>query len=288
MKSATAWQAGYTIVETMIFLIISSVLLLSVIGMFSGRTQRTQFTQSVQGLATRITTTSNEVSTGTYPEIPSFDCTNNGGVPHLSTSAATVNQGSRDGCIFIGKIMNFTVNPNCTDIATDSCDNTDIYTVVGVRELDTISHTVVTTLSGAKPKMVTNPVNLTSNFRLANGTRVTGAYLRDSSGTLTLISAVGFFQGFGGSYSSDGNLSSGSQSLGVWYLKPSISPIAPRSDSDISTMLDTNRVYSLGSAEGIVVCLQSGNRDQRSSIGIGDANGALTTNVTAGDSRCAS
>lgn len=56
----------------MIFLVVTAALMLSVLGLFNGRLQRTQFSQAVQALDNRIKSVANETSTGTYPSSPAF------------------------------------------------------------------------------------------------------------------------------------------------------------------------------------------------------------------------
>ncbi len=292
MRPAPVRNAGYTIIETMIFLVISSVLLLSAVGLFSGRIQRTQFNQSVQALATKITTAANEVTTGTYPTSPAFNCSISGGAPSISPiiSSGVDPQGTRENCIFVGKVMNFSVaGGNCTaPLDQSNCEDVEVYTVVGRRQSDPSRNISVTSLlgaNGAKPRVVSSP-NITNRFNLGYGTHVTGVFLVEDDDSLTPISGLGLFQTFGGSYTAEGNLTSGSQNVSFWAVKKS-APVAP---TDITQMADAVKdetpLVGPNPNKGILICLRDSGNDRNAAIAIFAANGATRSTVTLEDGRC--
>lgn len=113
-------QSGYTIIEVMIFLLVSAALLGSVITLISGRTERTRFTQSVENMERRLQDLLNDVSTGYYPTTGNFAC-EAGSAGIVFTPNRQVEQGSNRDCIFLGKALSF------------SSSSYDAYTMVGLR-----------------------------------------------------------------------------------------------------------------------------------------------------------
>ncbi len=300
MKPAPTRQAGYTIIEVMIFLVVSGVLLLSAFSLFSGRIQKNQFTQSVQTLDTHIKTIANEVTTGTYPSGQSFDCTVSGsGPPTISNPGNADDQGTRTDCIFLGKIINFTVpNTNCTvPAATTFCTKIEVYTVVG-RRLDPGGN-VVNSMTAASPVVVNTPVNLTESFDLSYGTHATGLFQNNANLNLgfPLRSAVGFFQSFNGNYGSGGNLNSGAQNVSTWLVRTPSAPAAPiqvGGNNGIRGLVATgaatpaNGLFAKPTPpdDNVYVCLRSSDNSQKASITLRGSSNGLTTAVAIGDPKC--
>ncbi|MDQ5972469.1 MAG: hypothetical protein QG553_628 [Patescibacteria group bacterium] len=292
MRPAPVRNAGYTIIETMIFLVISAVLLLSAIGLFSGRIQRTQFNQSVQALATKISTVANEVTTGTYPTTPAFDCSVSAGVPQVTplANSSTDLQGTREDCIFVGKVMNFSVTgSNCTaPINQSDCENIEVYSVLGRRESNQTKNLSVTSLTGsegARPRIVSTP-NITTSFNLGYGTHVTGVFLIEDNNSLTPISGLGLFQTFGGSYDATDNLTSGSQNVNFWAIKKS-DPVNPTNIQQMAEAVeDETPLIGPNPNKGVLLCLRDSGDNRRASITIFTANGATRSVVAVEDTRC--
>lgn len=287
MKSASVRQDGYTIIEVIIFLTISSVLLLSVLQLFNGRIQGTQFSQSVQALDSKIRTTANEASTGTFGGSQPFSCTVSATGDITTNPLQPGEQGTRTNCIFAGKLVNFgPAGGGCNSpVATSQCQSTDIYTVVG-RRVGSSDGKVSTGLigaTGAKPRIVQTP-NLTETYGLGYGTHVTGVY-KNTTPRGQQYSAVGFFQSYNSNYDAAGNLSSGSQGVEVWTATSNNPLISPISLAEAATMVKDENLAPLPS-EGVIVCVMSGNNNRRASITLSNAGGVLGTTVKIGDERC--
>jgi Tfp pilus assembly protein FimT len=291
MKSATVWQAGYTIVEVMIFLTISGALLIGAFGLFNGRIQRTQFTQGVQQIATRIQNTANEVSTGTFPDNPSFVCSVTGNsAPAISVGTAP--QGTQSQCIFVGKVINLTVGGNgtgCTDpVATSNCQKADVYTAVGRRTTDgTTQVTTLTGTTGAFPRLVVGNPNITQSFEYGNSIRVTGVYQETTP--LQPISGIGLFQSFGGTYNA-GNLKSGAQNVQLWLVRSTTPPVSPVSAANegLIVSLDVPATPTLVGPNpnpGILICV-AGGTNQKAAIRLDPSASGLTPNITMDDPKC--
>ncbi len=122
---------GYTIVEVMIFLVVSGALMGSAMTMISGQEEKTRFSQSVRTFEQDIQDIFNDVSTGYYsassPENVNFKCTP-GASGSVSVTAGSSEQGSNQGCVFLGKIVQL----------TNGSDQYSVYTLINSRTAETI------------------------------------------------------------------------------------------------------------------------------------------------------
>jgi type II secretory pathway pseudopilin PulG len=115
---------GFTIVETMIVLAITGGLFIVIAASLAGRESAAEFTHAIQSVQSQIQQTINQVSAGFYPSTSNFTCAANGG--GLLFQNGVSNQGSNQDCIFLGKVMQFSLqNVNSAQFQT--------YTVAGLR-----------------------------------------------------------------------------------------------------------------------------------------------------------
>lgn len=102
--------AGYTILETMIFLVVSAALFVSAMSLVNGRQGRTEFSTGVREFESLLQDISNDISDGYF--------TNSATGGHLICQNVTAsdlylglsvddNQGANAGCIVIGKAIQF-------------------------------------------------------------------------------------------------------------------------------------------------------------------------------------
>lgn len=287
MTKASATQAGFTIVETLIFLTVTGVLLMSALLMFNGRIGRTRFSQAVQSFDTQLKTTINEVSSGNYPATPAFTCTvNASGVPQVAVAGAPT-QGANQACIFVGKVVQAGVQgeDGCTDTNLGSCISSNTYMVVGRRTLPNGQVVSSYGSAGAQQRLANGlgigTVDLTNYGSLAGGMYVSKIVNLDTNAT---IGAVGIFQSLG-SYSTDpmAKLNSGSQSFQLWPIGNTY-PMTKQQVTD-AVANSSFAAANANPANGILFCLTDG--AGKATISLGSANGSLTTTQKIGeDSRC--
>jgi hypothetical protein len=93
---------GYTIIETMMFLVVSGALLASTMGVIQGKQERTLFTQSIDSYELQLKDIMNDVSTGYYPSDETFTCTTT-----ASTVIFTIGSKERgtQSCLYLGKLV---------------------------------------------------------------------------------------------------------------------------------------------------------------------------------------
>jgi type II secretory pathway pseudopilin PulG len=101
-------RGGFTIVETIITLAVSSVLFVTVMLMFSGRQGKIQFSQGLRDIEAYIMDVANDVQDGYFPKLTSLTCdATNPGAPAIVAQANAKDQGTNNGCIFAGKVLYF-------------------------------------------------------------------------------------------------------------------------------------------------------------------------------------
>ncbi|CAN5698454.1 hypothetical protein BH23PAT2_BH23PAT2_03190 [soil metagenome] len=92
---------GYTIIEVMIFIVVSAFILVSAIAMFGGRQNQIQYEQGVRNFSLKIAEVTNSVSNGHFPDT-GYSCTKSPGGDLTFTFSPGAEQGTHDGCVFAG------------------------------------------------------------------------------------------------------------------------------------------------------------------------------------------
>lgn len=254
MKSGSK-ALGFTIVETLIFLAVSSVLLVSALALVNGAQHRTEFTQAINDLDQQINNVFNDVANGYYPNSSNFTCTKTGANVQIATSAGPVPQGTNTDCVFLGKVTHFT-----------SGDNFLVFSVAGLRQFSGPPVREVRTLVEADPTAIsftdTVPTipDVTNVQPYKNGIRV--FRVKDPATNLRYAS-IGIFTtlaDYNGSV-----IRSGGTSLQIVPINTSVlSDNQGRAARIINTQAGTSSV-----ADGVVVCIDSGSTNQHAVLTIG-------------------
>lgn len=284
---------GYTILEVMIFLVVTAALFVSAITLFNGQQERTRFTQSVRELDSAITGVYNEVASGFYPKSSDFSCATASGRPVLSKVGAgnSATQGASTNCVFLGKVLQFAPTGS---LRTDSCSNSDnnfcyaSYTVAGRRQVGTRN---VTNLTETVPTLAVPTVagdTTTPDFSdyrtLSPNNRIAKIVARRSgAASAEVIGGFGFIGTFANSFNALGEQQAGgAQSVTV----------VPIYDTTLDQSIATfgTAVSALKEADRnpdfVIICIQqgAGSNERRAAITIGGATSAasrkFTTDVT--------
>lgn len=120
-------SGGFTIVEVMAVLIVSSILVITGLGIMSGQRQRTEFTTELNELSANINEIVNNVATGYFDKrLNAFTCrpapspTIEGSIdieysiklnPDGSTTSVYKNTGTNLDCTYVGKILHVKTQP---------------------------------------------------------------------------------------------------------------------------------------------------------------------------------
>jgi type II secretory pathway pseudopilin PulG len=258
---------GFTILETLLVLAITGGLFLAVAVTLSGRQNRTQFEQSIQEIKSQIEQTINDVATGFYPNT-NFRCTAGGSGPSLSSG--TANQGENEGCIFLGKVMQF-------DIAGTDPEQYSVFTVAGLQRNS--SGDEVGTYAESFPTVVAPSTSspgrpdASQPAKLLYGLTTHEVYY----GTVkTNIGAVAFLNSLA-SYSS-GSIVSGSQQVNVVPINGTGLNVTPAAAAEtINSQLATSPINV---SNGIKLCFASGGTQQSGLITIGSNNRQLSVTLS--------
>lgn len=247
MKSPQG-AGGYTIIEVMIFLVISTAMLGSVMGALTLQNRKHQFTESVQTFNLKLQDLLNDVDTGYFPSNSDFSCTVNAatGVPTFNNVSGAVHGTNKD-CVFAGKsISRDATNPS----------NYNVQTLVGrrsvveggvAREVKDVSEANITVLTGgtaigSDSGVLSSDVQITKILsRIRGVVPFSGDYT-----TFGMLTGFGQSQGAGSTNLKSGNIKS---SLGVL----------------------TNTGWNTAQASGgVLICLsEPGGNGRKAAIGIG-------------------
>lgn len=257
---------GFTIMETLVVLAVTGGLFLAISVTLSGRQQRTQFEQGINDIRAQLQQVINDVGTGFYPSLSNFQCTAGATGPVLAAGAT--NQGENNGCIFMGKALQFGVT------GTDP-EQYLMYSVAGLQRTTTGDE--VTTYAQAMPKVVSptasTPVtpDITEKKNLQFG--LTTLWIRNGAAP---IGAFGFMNKLA-TYSS-GSILSGAQQVEV---------VAITGTTLNSTQLDGAQAINaniaaspINPASGVQICFVSGGSDQSGLITIGSNGRQLSVTLS--------
>ena len=276
---------GYTIVEVLIFLAISSLMFLMAAAFISGKQSAVEFKQSSNDINTQIRSLVNDVSNGQYPPSAHFSCSAPplGGAP--SITAGATDQGSNGGCIFMGKVVQFNVAGNPAAY--------NVYTIAGRQTGPTGSS--VTTFAEAQPIAVDlGTINLTDKKILQSGLVVTNVLQCKGDCMGSNRKAIGSF-GFFGSLGNYGLSQSSTPESGAQTVVTASIPNSSFGDSEITAVtniklqaqyiISTNNILTnniMGDGNYVLVCFKNGSKT--ASVSIGGQNGQqLTTTLETGN-----
>jgi len=258
---------GYTIIEVLIVLAVTSALLVSAMILISGRQAKTEFSQAANDIQAQVSDVINNVSTGYYASRGNFSCTNNSGVPNPSIGSDEL--GTKKDCILLGRAIQFSVSGKPDDYR--------IYDVVGVRT--DASGNQVDTLAKAGPIVLTGAVNTTEAKQLLYGLQVVKMQYSKNGAKLP-IGSVAFLSSLG-SYGCQNGLCSGSQTAGLWPIQnTSLGQDTATASSAINSAGAANFVDLAGAPDGsVTVCFQSGGTNQYAVLTMGSSNRLLSTKI---------
>lgn len=112
-------QTGFTIIEVLIVLTVSSILLVSAIILLNGRQAKTAFLTGKNDLKQQFQQVINESAKGFYPNNDAYKCDGSGAQVQIVANGMGAQHkqlGTNDGCIFLGEIMQFNTSGNTFDL----------------------------------------------------------------------------------------------------------------------------------------------------------------------------
>lgn len=265
-------QAGFSILEVLIFIAVSSLMFISAIAVIGGRQRQVQFAQGTREFDAKLRDIINDVTTGYYPSNETVSC-EVGVDGEVNIQSGTDQKiGENSVCIYVGKVIQFQPDGDESMIR--------IYSMAGRRFSDSES-SIVTTIDQANPKAVALPGVVTftktsQDHLLLYGLKVTRVFRPISSSVFTDYGAVAIMSNFGGSSVSE------AQSVEIGGIVGS--EMGSNEDSALSTINQLTDLSSQSGSvgymeknteEGVVICLESSD-GRKSSLSFGVKNSAAT------------
>lgn len=267
MNRGSIRSGGYTIVETLIFLAVSGMMVISAVLLVSGQQGKTEFAQTVQDFSSQLQDISNDVSTG-YSAFP-FDSDRcrivGAGGRHIVHADPT---GGDDTCIFIGRVLQFVP------------DGYRTISVVGQRTDS--SGKEVTNLATAGPLALapgSGPSGSVGNYSQSRniGPSATIQRVTYNDAASHDIAAFGFFSTF--QQYSGAVLASGSLGVDVVALNGlTLSPAATLAQA-VDVINGYPADYVANPKNGFVVCLRSNASNQIAYVSVGGTDAAKGLNT---------
>lgn len=183
-------KGGYTIIELMIVLVVSTALFTTAVVGYSRQNNRTHFSQAVKDLEIKLQDTLNDVGTGYYANAGNFACKRQGSPAVPKVTPAAQAQGTNQDCIFAGRAI---------DLRSVSGDHSyEIYTIVGLRNQSGDNTKLATDLSdSANRAIVNNAISGAIEGQSLDGS-IDIANILDGDGSAnTPINAFAVISGFG-------------------------------------------------------------------------------------------
>ncbi|HSX43985.1 MAG TPA: hypothetical protein VLE69_01635 [Candidatus Saccharimonadales bacterium] len=261
---------GYTVVEVLIFLAVTSALFASAIVLISGQQGKAEFEQGVRDFESQMIDLANNVSSGYYIKTGDFSCRDDGiGVPDVRSNSPK-EQGTNQGCTFVGTVIQLA--------PAGKADHFVVYTSVGLQRNS--NGTEVSSLSEAEPVLI-YPTGLYPNipqrsfdYTLASGITITKLFYSNGAGNVN-IGGFGFFSTFGSS--PNGALLSGTIST---QLIPIAGTGLNNDQQTFASAADTVANLAPANPKRLSMCLKSAGSRQSAILVYGANNGTLTSKLT--------
>ena len=254
---------GYTIVETLIYLAVTSALFLAVSIMISGQRSRAEFTQTVRDVESVVRDIVNDTSTGYYPTDNDFQCFDNLGLIQVN-SGSPQEQGTNSECIFLGRVLHFPIDSDPQKLT--------VYTVVGRRVADGTTNNV-SAYTEADPTADIDLPNSEFDFSKAI------SFLSIKYGSGTNIGAFGIYSSLSPSLGSN---KSGSLTAN---LLPITSTSNNSNQNQVFNRINAADISVLNPDEGIIICMQGGD-NRYATITVGASNRQLAVETLITDTDC--
>ena len=253
-RDVSRTSRGYTIIEAMLFLIITATLLVSALAIFQGRHERTGFTQAIRETEARIVTMINEVGSGQFPSDGSYTCTEEGGDLHINSANGTAAQGTQDSCVYLGKILQI----------DNGGRNYRVYTLVGSREAERLGDGPTEVIADDDE----DGPDITQEHTLPGGIEFKNINYGDDNQT---SQAVGFITSFV-SQGGDDDVVSGSQSVEMLRIN---------ADADKEDLIERARTISDDNRNPAqaLICIQESGGGRQAAILLGGSGRQLTTDT---------
>ncbi len=260
-------QHGFTIVETMVVLVVTGALFVVIAATLTGRQNAAEFTHAIQSVQSQLQQIINQIAEGYYPNSGDFSCVQSGG-SSISIGPGSNTLGTNQDCVFLGKVIQFGVQGS-------DPEEYRAYTIAGLRDA---TSGATSPFQNAAPTIVGVSGDYTSYSdakQLEYG--LTTLWVKSSGNS---IGAVGFLMEPGSlDSSSTSGYGSGAQQVDLVPIRPTnigqnVSQAVAGIESSTGgglrdPILSTSA--PINPSNGVQVCFVSGGTNQSGLITIGSA-----------------
>lgn len=262
-------QRGFTIVETLIVLAVTGLMFLLAVVAINGKQNQAEFNQGINDIRSQIQQEIDQVAAGDYPNTGNFTC--DGTLGTLKIQPGANKQGSNNGCVYLGKVLQFGVQGTNPEQYIS-------YTIAGLQDNngDLTAAKPTAIAPGVTTNTVANFPNASVSNILHNGlTTVKMTSGGNNIGAVAFISNLGQYTG--------GTLLSGSQQISLIPITGSHWNKTSRETVDA---INKNLASSTQNpSSGVQICFASGGTNQSGIITIGSGGRDLSVTVTIKDGR---
>ena len=254
-----ASPVGFTIIEVLIVLAITSFMFIGGISLINGKQANTSFSQSIRNIQSELEQVINDVGSGYYINSGTIKCDSSPGGPVMTVSGTPVEQGSNGSCIFMGKALHFAV-------AGADPEAYNVYTIAGLRNNDSLSPFTAKAKLVAKPTVGSPVPNVYETKRLQYGMTIVKMYYDgDVSNQIGAFAVVSAPSGIG---NADGSQQVNFVALADVTIIPKMS--ATTAVNKINGNWSTATDKSITSPpKGIQICFRSGGSQQSGLMTLG-------------------
>jgi len=235
---------GYTIVEVMIVLAVSSVMFLIAATFVSGKQASAAFTEGTNEFASQLQTTIAQVINGQYSDV-ALQCSSNGTTTTVSIGGN--GQGTNNSCIFLGKVVFLAQGAYGP--------NYQVLPLAGARIVGSAPGGIVTPAQEA-PAVI---APLISQEVVPQQLDVSSVQETDAGGATHNFVGIAFLEGLG-SVDASGNPTGAGQNVSLYY----INGLTPAT-AGVNSLLANGNNYK--PAKTVTICVNDGKRYAELTLG---------------------
>jgi type II secretory pathway pseudopilin PulG len=256
-------SGGFTILETMIVIVVSAIIGLGGLQLVSGRTGETEFQIGINNFKQQLGSMINKAADGYANNDNSYSCDGSTVPVQIKPYVSGANgQGQNYGCILLGDVIQLAPQNEPSQFTT--------YPIIGNENYDSdIAQTVAESdpipiapyYSSLTHAIIDSGVNLSDTQTLGGGLTVHSVSINGAA--TPSISGIGFLVGdSNGTIASEteNNLNSGRQIITLYYVKNSTLDEAPTSFGGQIATPNAANLTVVDSSSNVEVCLSGDNR----------------------------
>lgn len=269
-------RGGYTIIEVLIVLAVTGALFVSAVTVFQGKQGRTQFSQAMRDVDSKIQSLVNDSDINALPGNGQYTCTAPGPSyrPVLAASGGPDTTGTNDGCIFLGRALQVVNNGGNGKIYA--------YAVLG-RRVNASNPVQITVqdIASANPEPAMGPLplpDLTEQYDLLSG--ATFVYARASANSSPPAAIETDMLGY---YNSPQTVSGSSNPILTTLGYTGFTSVPASPTTGVKARLRTSALGpTLATVQGWYLCVQSASSNEQALLIVTSSSAGVSTKINYG------